>query len=62
MQHLSDATLIISPVVAAPVRPSGHVRPRLHFVQRREAVWLQVSLKLSREMLRVNNKLDSRGG
>lgn len=40
---MPDAKLTVLPVVTAPVRPSGHVCPRLHSVQRREAVWLQVS-------------------
>ncbi len=40
---LCDAKLTVFPVVAAPVRQSGHVRPRLHTVQCRAAVWLQVS-------------------
>lgn len=39
-----DAKLTVSSVSAAPVRQSGHVRPRVHAVQRRPAVWLQVSV------------------
>jgi len=40
---LVDAKLTVSPLVSAPVRESGHVRARLHSVQRCEAVRLQVS-------------------
>lgn len=40
---LNGFNLIVFPLLAAPLRQSGHVCPCLYVVQRREAVWLQVS-------------------